>query len=603
MGKFANISLSTGEFSSNTDSHQYHGLVCWFRGLGVGPFEFPISSEPVLGTYECCAIYEGLPRGQKSCFTFEVKRYVLPKFSCSITPVDEIVTCGQGRICFSVSADYTYGQSVKGTVSAKARPDNDRYRCSQGEETVTNQINGKADLCVKFCSSRTYCWGDIIIDAEVTDPTSDTTIQCTGQTNVPVRSRPYKLQILEDGGAFTPCHFTTVKVLASTLTGKPTYANVSLTGDVYKRKKDNCRSDGETLGPLYQETDKYGIAAFHICMSCHTLNVDLRAAVVGDYSVQRLFSSAYSYRSMIWSPGKIVLSTNDTEAQVGGQVNITASFSHDNNAEYYVVSKGLIVARGDCNARTDNDVWQKHSQICERGGLRKTCIITIDVNSFMAPQFAVIVSQKTVTAERVVIKVAPDIRSRVSLEFEKAEVRPGNETSLTIRAPPRSFIGVVAVDKSVYIQQEKNQLTPTKLYNEAGRFDKYNSLERLDSFICGWSMYCPCVCYGDYSRRTDDIRKPRDRRQLVVDDPVIAPRRPGPPGHDRKCCPRDCTNPRFSPRHCWYFKASRYFSVSGITMYDDGDAFSPDECPRPNFTPSADPSFGYDCCYRSSRRA
>jgi hypothetical protein len=257
MGKFANISLSTG----------------------VGPFEFPISSEPVLGTYECCAIYEGLPRGQKSCFTFEVKRYVLPKFSCSITPVDEIVTCGQGRICFSVSADYTYGQSVKGTVSAKARPDNDRYRCSQGEETVTNQINGKADLCVKFCSSRTYCWGDIIIDAEVTDPTSDTTIQCTGQTNVPVRSRPYKLQILEDGGAFTPCHFTTVKVLASTLTGKPTYANVSLTGDVYKRKKDNCRSDGETLGPLYQETDKYGIAAFHICMSCHTLNVDLRVMI------------------------------------------------------------------------------------------------------------------------------------------------------------------------------------------------------------------------------------------------------------------------------------------------------------------------------------
>ena len=51
----------------------------------------------------------------------------------------------------------------------------------------------------------------------------------------------------------------------------------------------------------------------------------------------------------------------------------------------------------------------------------------------------------------------------MSLEFQREEVRPGDETSLTIRASPKSFIGVVAVDKSVYIQQEKNQLTTSKV--------------------------------------------------------------------------------------------------------------------------------------------
>ncbi len=66
--------------------------------LGVANFEFPISSEPVLGTHRVCATYEvtdsnflitmiiyndnlfiiieqGLPKGQQSCFQFEVQRY------------------------------------------------------------------------------------------------------------------------------------------------------------------------------------------------------------------------------------------------------------------------------------------------------------------------------------------------------------------------------------------------------------------------------------------------------------------------------------------------------------------------------------------------
>ena len=77
----------------------------------------------------------------------------------------------------------------------------------------TLQIRGTADICVDLCSKyRYYCWGNVIIDANVTDSTSNTTVQCKGQTSVPVSYRPYKLKILEEDRAFTPCHFTTVKV-------------------------------------------------------------------------------------------------------------------------------------------------------------------------------------------------------------------------------------------------------------------------------------------------------------------------------------------------------------------------------------------------------
>ena len=78
------------------------------------------------------------------------------------------------------------------------------------------------------------------------------------------------------------------------------------------------------------------------------------------------------------------------------------------------MSKGSIVARGNCTATSDNDVRSKHSQICKRGGVRRTCIITIDVNSFMAPKFTVIVSQKNVAASRIFIEVIPDSSSQVT---------------------------------------------------------------------------------------------------------------------------------------------------------------------------------------------
>jgi hypothetical protein len=332
-------------------------------------------------------------------------------------------------------------------------------------------------------------------------------------------------------------------------------------------------------------------------MSCQTLSVNFRAEVVGDDDVDdKDFSTAYSYRSMVWSREKIVLSTNDSQPEVGSQVKITASFSHRKKAEYYVVSKGLIVARGDCIVKGDKNVWSKHSQMCKRGGVRRTCNITIDVKSFMAPQFTVIVSQQTETAARIVVQVVPDNSSRVSLEFEKAEVRPGDKTILTIRAPPQSFIGVVAVDKSVYIEQEKNQLTPSKLYNEAIRFDTQNRL-LSDSFICGWRMECPCVCYGPYPRPSGQPTT-AVRPLPIFERSVVVPRPSGRP--DLNCCPRNCTNPVFYPDYCSYFKASSYFLASGIEMYDS-DFSAPEECPKPRYNPPAEPLVRYDCCYQWQR--
>ena len=47
----------------------------------------------------------------------------------------------------------------------------------------------------------------------------------------------------------------------------------------------------------------------------------------------------------------------------------------------------------------------------------------------------------------------------MTLEFNQNQVEPGENVSLQIEAAPGSYVGVVAVDQSVYLQQAKNQLT------------------------------------------------------------------------------------------------------------------------------------------------
>ena len=128
-------------------------------------------------------------------------------------------------------------------------------------------------------------------------------------------------------------------------------------------------------------------------------------------------------------------------------------------------------------------------------------------------------------------------------------------------------------------------------------FDEHKKLP-TESYVCGWYVYwdCPCVCYGPYPTPTaqseedvnttnpptvavdspdilsddqgdnSDIRRPtrdagRDKRQdRIIPDVIVDP---FPPWRNttEKCCPRNCTEVRYSMQLCSYYKASSYFTV------------------------------------------
>ena len=67
----------------------------------------------------------------------------------------------------------------------------------------------------------------------------------------------------------------------------------------------------------------------------------------------------------------------------------------------------------------------------------------------------------------------------MSLEFQEEKMRPGEKAHLLIHAPVSSYVGVVAVDQSVYLQQDKNQLTTAKVTFSVSSFLTHSSNGRL----------------------------------------------------------------------------------------------------------------------------
>ena len=67
-------------------------------------------------------------------------------------------------------------------------------------------------MCLRVCSNYYFCDGDVVIDVNVTDSSSQTTVHCKGKTSVPVRINVHQLTIIDDDDSFHACHATVVKV-------------------------------------------------------------------------------------------------------------------------------------------------------------------------------------------------------------------------------------------------------------------------------------------------------------------------------------------------------------------------------------------------------
>ncbi|KAK7489855.1 hypothetical protein BaRGS_00018877, partial [Batillaria attramentaria] len=141
---------------------------------------------------------------------------------------------------------------------------------------------------------------------------------------------------------------------------------------------------------------------------------------------------------------------------------------------YQVYAKGMIVSESEVMASVPT------------GSSTFTFSFTLDAN--MAPNCRVLVfyfrpGDGEVVADSMSFKV-----DAVSVEYSKADVKPGEEVDLTVRAQPSSVVFVLGIDKSVKLLKSGNDITDEMVQEELIGYDygfRFHGFWRY-MVICGW---------------------------------------------------------------------------------------------------------------------
>eukprot|EP00118_Oscarella_pearsei_P024659 m.306530 g.306530 ORF g.306530 m.306530 type:complete len:1559 (+) comp41333_c0_seq1:295-4971(+) len=573
-------------------------LIASFKNLSLGEnsgvvkFTFPLSAEPVLGQYKLCATYEGVVQKQDKCFYFQVDEYVLPKFSCTISPNDDQLQCFNGgmknkrSVCYTISSKYTHGQNVKGDISATAFVE--RSSCTNTRETVKDKIDGTKSVCIDVCSRYRQCYGNVKLEASVTDPTSGDTVSCGGTKDIPIRQYPYQIQFEEEDSscnAFYPCQKIKYNVKTSLVSGKPVGNTVvNLTCEGFLKKSDgSCGPVEETIFTAVQSTGENGKTSFEFCAPCNALEITCRARPGSESPVY--IPEGHSKKFMIYSPERTVLTSPVKSVEVGKKALLVAYLSSDAKANAFVISKGSIVLALRCRPKRVGTAGDVSGDICDSSEAKFFCQMRFRVTSDMAPKITVVIGQKDLSADKLELEVTPAADKQITLTFDSEEVKPGDEVNLKIKAARSSYVGVVAVDQSVYLQQAKNQLTIGQVHSEVGAFEATLRHCPTQFYMCGgrhhWS--CRCRSYGCLHGPSKDEKAPK---RLIRPRPI-----PGPePCSTGGCHQSVCS---LQPR-CQFVSAFSFFTASGLDVLSNFNSvkMSTPSCKSPPSPPDT-----FDCCY------
>ncbi|XP_065842288.1 murinoglobulin-1-like isoform X4 [Oscarella lobularis] len=571
-----------------------NALMTSFKNLtlntGVARFNFPLSSEPVLGQYALCATLEGVIQKQEKCFSVKVDEYVLPKFSCTISPKDDQFSCINRRhtVCYTVSAKYTYGQKVKGTVSATATMGNIWRRCGNEErEVVLDSIDGEKTVCVRTCTRYGTCYGEINLEANVTDPTSGDEVACEGVTKIPIRRSPYQIEIVKPQfNAFYPCQKTRYTVKTSFVSGKPYGgARVKFTCKALLKRESECGPDEKVIYTTEVTTGDDGRAPIEFCAPCNALDISCAAESVNESS--RI--SANSGRSvLIYSPGRVMVRNSMKSLEVGNEHVFDAYFTQSGKATAFILSKGTVLEKLSCfPTLIDINATDISDEICDAKRmprpLKYHCSFQYQVTSAMIPKVTIVIGQKKLSAVNLNLPVTAD-SGKMTLEFSQNQVEPGENVSLHIEAAPGSYVGLVAVDQSVYLQQAKNQLTAQQVRAEAAGFDSSPTYLPRKTFECGarrlWSCYCRQ--YGCKRTPSKDDENSTDISTFAAS----VRRRPGPSCPESDCYRSVC---KLNGK-CEFVSALSFYEAAGLKVLSNLKARGSPKCAK------SKPPLGHSCC-------
>ncbi|XP_060547235.1 alpha-2-macroglobulin-like isoform X1 [Pantherophis guttatus] len=458
---------------------------------GLVQLEFPLSSEPALGTYKVVVQKDSERTVQHSC---TVEEYVLPKFKV-VVKATPTITVLDDEIKVTVCGTYTYGKPVPGLVSMRVCRRYSYFRSScYGEESkaICEEFSGEADIhgCFShdvnlkiFQLKRNGFEMEIRTEGVITE--EETEVVLTGSGTTQITSTISAVSFENVDSYYKP--------------GLPLSGEIKLV-DGKRNPLANKTIElqiSEVQNNSFYKTDAEGRVHFSIETSSFTNNIIQLTATyekvtqcydsnwitpqhnTGYFSVPRFYSPSQSYLKIQQLPGTLNCGQH---AVVPVHYVLNSEVIKDKEVVFHY----LVVARGNIVKTGTHPLKEKHN----KGTFNLDLLVDIKI----APSARLLVYTILDNGELVVhsarFPVEPCFANKVELRFDEREGLPGSNINLHLAAAQNSLCGIHAVDESVFLLKPEAELSARTVYDLrpwrdlSGYYYKSENLEDPDTNPC-----------------------------------------------------------------------------------------------------------------------
>ncbi|XP_068130209.1 venom factor-like [Hyperolius riggenbachi] len=398
---------------------------------------------------------------------FEVKEYVLPSFEVKIIPSRKYFQFEAQEFHLQIHADYLYGKPLQGAAyvlfsikkdeERRSLPDTlKRIAISDGEGEVTLQ---RKDL-VKYFKQETDMleWKLCVSVTVITDSGSD--MVETELNDIYIVTSPYKVLFTKTSKFFKPGMPFELMVFVTNPDGSP--ANrvpvVGNPGPV----RGSTLEDGTVRLTVNTKT---GISSLTI-----SVNTDDPQLTNDKQAKAEMTATAYIPKSGNY----LHLGVSGGEKKLGENANINFVIQNaDQNVQNQITHFNYVLLN-------KGRIWKVGRQERARGQSFVTMLLPITAD--LIPSFRILAyytvntgAGREIVADSVWIDVADTCMGTLELsgnqERDNQVQHPGATIKLKLKADPKAQVGLVAVDKGVYVLNSKNKISQTKVWDSVEKYD------------------------------------------------------------------------------------------------------------------------------------
>ncbi|XP_072240560.1 complement C3-like [Leuresthes tenuis] len=423
-------------------------------GMHTGDFQLGDIVSP--GQWKVVARFNSNPQQTYSA-EFEVKEYVLPSFEVKLSPITPFFYVDSDELIIKIKATYLFGKEVYGTgYVVFGIIENDQKKSLPHSLSRVPIQNGE---------------GQVELKKEQITQTFPNILQLVGNSIF------VSVSVLTDSGSeMVEAELRGIKIVTSpysiTFKRTPKYFKPGMSFDVAVEilNPDDSPAEGipvvVTPGNVRGSTAANGMAKLTINTAARNANLAITAKTEDSKLTPERQASAnmeaipYNTKSKSY----IHIGVDTAELKLGDNLKINLNLnkqpSEQKDITYLITSRGQLVKSGR---------YTTQGQVL--------ISLIIEITKEMLPSFRIIAyyhpADNEVVSDSVWVDVKDSCMGTLRLEASKpaASYEPRKMFNLRVTGDPGATVGLVAVDKGVYVLNNKHRLTQKKVWDVVEKYD------------------------------------------------------------------------------------------------------------------------------------